>query len=92
MSEWARELAAVGAIRWSVIPDTGFAESAPLGHAPVVLGLPFGLCFFLPHVLVGGEADDGPNVKDFVKEEARTEPSPERECGCWSGEVAIETL
>lgn len=58
------------------------------------LGLPLGLCFLLPKTLAGGEADDGPNVKDRESEEANTEPIPEplRGCDCWSRDAAIETL
>lgn len=74
--------------------DTGFAEKALVGHAEDVLGLPFGLCFFLLRALAGGDADDGPNVKERENEDAKTEPIPEppRDCDCWSGEVAIEVL
>jgi len=43
-------------------------------------------------VLAGGEADDGPKVKDRDRDDARADPIPEllRGTECWSGEAEIE--
>lgn len=45
-------------------------------------------------LLVGGDADDGPNVNERDNEDANTDPNPDplRAWDCWSGDAAMETL
>ena len=74
--------------------ETGFAVKALVTHTPgppTVLGLPLGLKTFCDKAVAGGDADEGPNVRERERDEARTEPMPEplRGCDCWSGEAAI---
>ena len=95
VSECVREVSAVEEVRYSGITVTVLAAEEFVPQMPVVvLGLPPGLCFFLDKVCPGGDADEGPNVKEREREEASTEPNPDplRVCDCWSGEAAMDTV
>jgi hypothetical protein len=59
------------------------------------LGLSLESAFFLVNALVGGDAEDGPNVNERDNEDANTDPNPDpplRGWECWSGDAAIGTL
>jgi hypothetical protein len=45
-------------------------------------GLWPGLGFFFPRWLAGGEADEGPKVKERDNDEASTDPNPDPLRGC----------
>jgi hypothetical protein len=55
-----------------------------LTTCPVVatLGLSWGVGFFLSSLLVGGDADDGPKVKERDNDDASTDPNPDPLRGC----------
>ena len=48
----------------------------------------------MSNLLVGGDADDGPNVNERDREDANTDPNPDplRVWNCWSGDAAMETF
>ena len=89
-SDWVCEEVVV---RWSGFTDAALALELLGVHAPgppSARALSFWACFLLSRSLAGGDAEDGPNVKDREREDASADPKPVpvRGCDCWSGEAA----